>query len=106
MAVKEDQRYQHFRNKKYYDFICVSLPVQDKPSARYLHIQQVYHTEDKKWINLYVDKNVAFTDYEEYLAIYQAEDDLDAEHLYARPLDMFLGMTEDGQKRFTEVPSK
>ena len=105
MAVKTNNKYRHYGNQKHYDLICISNPVEEKPKG-FLHEQKVFHTEKKEWITLYNNKHGAYTDYDEYFVIYQSEDDMNAEHLYARPVDMFFGQTDDDRKRFVEIPKK
>ncbi len=51
----------------------------------------VFHTEDKKWIKVYSDGNVHFTEVNEYLVIYYDG----AYTNYARPVDMFFEHVQD-----------
>lgn len=103
MTVKEFQEYRHFKNKKKYDFICITLPKEDAPVGVLMTTQKVFHTETETWITMYNWNRISFTDLDEYLVIYQSEDDKNAEHLYARPVDMFFEHVKDGNnfvKRF------
>jgi hypothetical protein len=95
--VKELSEFQHKGGGKYI-FLTIAHPLSEKPRQTPVIEQRVFHTEMNEWITLYNYKNVCFTSVDEYLVIYQSEEDEDAEHLWARPVNMFFEHVEEKGK--------
>lgn len=98
MAVKEHTKYLHYGNGKTYTFLFIALPFSSLPDVSFLGRAEALHTEDEVMINLYAHGNVAYSERDEYLAIYTCEG-----KTYARPVDMFFEHVDGKTKRFTEV---
>lgn len=96
--MKENQDCRHYKGGMYW-FLGVTLPKTTMLMRNVTSTQQVFHTEDEKWITLYnTSSGVCFTDYDEYFVLYQSHEDEDAKHLYARPVKMFFEHVEvDGK---------
>jgi hypothetical protein len=95
--VKNNTHFKHYKGGDY-DFIAVVLPFSEKP-FKVMPEQKVFHTELGEWVTLYNlplpgGNSVSFSDYDEYFVLYQSHEDLNAESLYLRPLEMFFDSKE------------
>jgi hypothetical protein len=99
--IKEGTKFQHKGGGKY-DFLTILHPASDIPNTQPINVQDVFHTELEKWIkilNYSINGTlVSFSEVDEYLVLYQSEEDENAEELWARPIQMFFEHVEENNK--------
>lgn len=99
MAVKDYQKYTHYRNGKQYFFLTIALPIEHMPEGNVFGRSSAFHTELEEVIEIFSVGDVVFSEKDEFLALYQQEGN---SNLYARPVDMFFEHVDGTTKRFTE----
>jgi len=100
MAVKVNDVYKHWGNRKKYKTIAIALPFNvavgvlgSEGSGKALH------TENEKHIRYFSDGNIYYTECDEYLVLYQRQGE---NTVYARPVDMFFEHVDGEIRRFTK----
>jgi hypothetical protein len=97
--VKKNTHFKHYKGGDY-DFITVVLPSSERPDTHLYEKQKVFHTELQEWVTIYNHMAhggncISYSGFDEYFVLYQSRDDLNAERLYLRPLEMFFDMKKD-----------
>jgi hypothetical protein len=115
MGIKENTEFRHKKGGEY-DFLTILHPISEKPKHPAFITQEVFHTELQRDITIYNysvgnanyhTSGVCYSEVDEYLVLYQSKEDLDAEHLYARPIQMFFEHVKEADgtwvRRFEEL---
>jgi hypothetical protein len=101
IQIKEGTQFKHKGGGKY-DFLTILHPRNEMPNVSPDNTQEVFHTELQKKIKIYNFKIggtlISYSDEDEYLVLYQSDDDMDAENLWARPIQMFFEHVEENHK--------
>jgi Protein of unknown function (DUF1653) len=91
MAVKDYQPYIHYKTENIYYLLTIALPITHMPQTENFGRASAFHTELEEEIEIFNIGDVVFTEKDEYLVLYQREDD---GQVWAKPVDMFFSDVE------------